>query len=84
MKLFEKIKKFFKKEDDLRAKCIEAYGEEFGGIYDTLGSGGTVGDFIVTLAYIQMREDVKNGNPPKTQSDEKTNIKVTGIYIPKK
>ena len=81
MKLFEKIKMFFKKEEDLRTKCIEAYGEEFGEIYDTLGTGGTVGDFVVTLAYIQMIEDVKNGNP-KTQSDEKTNIKVTGIYIP--
>lgn len=81
MKLFEKIKKFFKKEDDLRTKCIEAYGEEFGEIYDTLGSGGTVGDFVVTLAYIQMIEDVKNGNL-KTQSDEKPNIEVTGVYIP--
>lgn len=81
MKLFEKIKKLFKKEDDLRTKCIEAYGEEFGEIYDTLGTGGTVGDFVVTLAYIQMIEDVKNGNL-KTQSDEKPNIEVTGVYIP--
>lgn len=61
MNILKKIKKWFKKEDSLREKCIEAYGPEFGEIYDTLNSGGVVGGFLETAVIIQMIEDVKQG-----------------------
>ena len=60
MKLIEKIKKFFKKEDDLRTRCIEAYGEDFAKLYDTLGTGGTIGNLTETLVVLQMIVDIRN------------------------
>lgn len=57
MKIFFKI---FKKRKSLRDKCIEAYGEEFGEIYDNLCRGIPVGGFKDTATILQMIEDVKN------------------------
>lgn len=61
MKMFDKIKRLFKKKPSLRERCIEAYGEEFGEIYDKLGTGIPVGNFEETVIIINMIEAVKNG-----------------------
>ncbi len=53
------LKLFFKKRKSLRDKCIEAYGEEFGEIYDNLCRGIPVGGFMETTVILQMIEDVK-------------------------
>ena len=54
------MKIFFRKRKSLRDKCIEAYGEEFGEIYDSLCSGIPVAGFLGTAIILQMIEDVKN------------------------
>lgn len=54
------MKIFFKKRKSLRDKCIEAYGEEFGKIYDSLCTGIPVGGFRDTAIILQMIEEVKN------------------------
>lgn len=59
MNLIEKIKSIFKKKPSLRDKCIEAYGEEFGQIYDDLCSGIPVGGFLETALIVDMIEKVK-------------------------
>lgn len=56
------MKIFFKKRKSLRDKCIEAYGEEFGEIYDALCSGVPIGGFKETVVILQMIEDVKTNN----------------------
>lgn len=55
------MKIFFRKRKSLRDKCIEAYGEEFGQIYDDLCSGIPVGGFIETVVILQMITNVKDG-----------------------
>ena len=63
-KIIERIKGWFnKKKSSLREKCIQAYGEEFGEIYDNLNSGGTVGGFLETAIFLDMIEAVKEGEP---------------------
>ena len=71
-KIIERIKSWFKKnrKSDLREKCIQAYGEEFGEIYDTLNSGGTVGGFLETALVLEMIEAVKKGEPIKLKENE--------------
>lgn len=59
MNLIEKIKSIFKKKPSLRDKCVEAYGEEFGQIYDDLCSGIPVGGFLETAVILNMIEKVK-------------------------
>lgn len=54
------MKIFFKKRKSLRDKCIEAYGEEFGKIYDNLCNGIPVGNSRETDLILQMIEAVKN------------------------
>ena len=54
------MKLFFKKRKSLRDKCIEAYGEEFGEIYDNLCKGIPVGGFMETATILQMIEKVKH------------------------
>ena len=54
------MKIFFKKRKSLRDKCIEAYGEEFGEIYDSLCMGIPVGGFKETATILQMIEEVKS------------------------
>lgn len=64
MKIFKWFRKLFKKKpDNLREQCIQAYGEEFGEIYDALNSGEAVGGFVETAIIIEMIEAVKNGEP---------------------
>jgi hypothetical protein len=71
-KIIERIKDWFKKnrKPSLREKCIQAYGEEFGEIYDTLNSGGTVGGFLETALVLDMIEAVKKGEPIKLKENE--------------
>lgn len=44
---------------NLRAECINKYGEDFGKAYDTLNSGGAIGDFVETACFIKMIGEVK-------------------------
>lgn len=54
------MKIFFRKRKSLRDKCIEAYGEEFGEIYDSLCMGVPIGGFKETVTILQMIEVIKN------------------------
>lgn len=84
MDFFRKLKRLFTRES-LRDKCVKMYGEDFGEIYDTLGSGGVVGGFAETLACLDMIEDVRNGTVREHECREQeppTRIEVTGVYIP--
>ena len=57
------LKKLFKKKDSLRDKCVAAYGEEFGEMYDAINRGEPIGGFAETVAFIDMLEAVKKGKP---------------------
>ena len=59
---FKNILNWFKKKPSLRDRCIAAYGEEFGEIYDNLNKGIPVGGFVETAAILQMIEKVKKGD----------------------
>jgi len=79
------FKKLFKKKESLRDKCVAAYGEEFGEMYDAINRGEAIGGFLETAAFIDMLEAVKKGKPiDLNNSDEnkKSEIKVTGAFIP--
>lgn len=51
--------KLFKKKKDLRKECINRYGEEFGRKYDELNSGIPIGNFVETIAFLDMVTAVK-------------------------
>ena len=81
------IKKLFKKKESLRYKCVAAYGEEFGEMYDAINRGETIGGFTETAAFIDMLEAVKKGKPidlnTKSEDDNKDSYpKITGVFIP--
>lgn len=71
-KIIERIKEWFKRKrkPSLREQCIQAYGEDFGELYDTLNSGGTVGGFLETALILDMIEAVKKGEPIKLKENE--------------
>lgn len=54
MKWIERIKNLFKKKPDLREQCVEAYGEEFGEMYDKVNRGEPIGGFIETVVFLDM------------------------------
>lgn len=64
-KIIERIKGWFKRKRklSLREQCIQAYGEEFGEIYDNLNSGIPVGGLVETAIVLEMIEAVKEGDP---------------------
>ena len=64
-KIIEKVSKWFRKKrkPNLREQCIQAYGEEFGEIYDNLNSGIPVGGFVETAIFLEMIKAVKEGDP---------------------
>ena len=70
-KLISKFKIKKHKEDDLRQKCIDAYGEKFGELYDFLCSGVPIGGFVETAIMIEMMDAVKRGKPIKIEGYEK-------------
>ena len=74
MKLFEKIASWFKKKPSLRERCIEAYGPEFGEIYDNLNSGIPVGGFVETAAYLHMISEVQSGKAVMLKKDSDKEI----------
>ena len=79
------FKKLFKKKDSLRDKCVAAYGKEFGEMYDTINSGGTIGGFAETCAFLDMLEAVKKGKPIDLNNPEESkesDMKITGVFIP--
>jgi hypothetical protein len=47
------LKRLFNK-DDLRERCVKAYGEDFGKIYDLMGAGTPVGNLEETLIVLEM------------------------------
>ena len=49
----------FKKRVNLREECIKRYGEDFINLYDTINSGGTIGNFTETIIFLNMVESVK-------------------------
>lgn len=60
-RFIEFLKRLFGKKKSLRERCIEAYGEEFGRVYDALNSGQPVGGFMETYTVLDMIEKVKQG-----------------------
>jgi hypothetical protein len=77
------LKNLFKKKPSLREQCVAAYGEEFGELYDMLGSGQPIGNFQETCYFLQMIDAVKLGHPiGAAPTKEVQPMKVTGIYIP--
>jgi len=79
------FKKLFKKKESLRDKCVAAYGEEFGEMYDAINRGEAIGGFLETAAFIDMLEAVKRGKPidlNNPDENKKSEIKVTGAFIP--
>jgi len=56
MKLF---KNWFKRKPTLRDRCVEAYGEEFGEIYDNMNRGVPVGDLGDTILYLGQIEEIR-------------------------
>lgn len=71
-KIIKKVSKWFreKRKPNLREQCIQAYGEEFGEIYDNLNSGIPVGGFLETALILDMIEAVKKGEPIKLKENE--------------
>lgn len=49
----------FKKRVNLRKECIKRYGEDFINLYDTINSGGSIGNLIETIIFLNMVESVK-------------------------
>ena len=59
--------------DSLRQKCVDAYGEEFGKMYDMVNCGEPIGNMIETIIFLEMVEAVKKGKPYEVQSNITTN-----------
>ncbi len=56
------FKKLFKRKKSLREKCVEAYGENFGKLYDNLAQGIPIGSMVETMAFLQMVDKVRNAS----------------------
>ena len=80
------FKKLFKKKESLRDKCVAAYGEEFGEMYDAINRGETIGGFVETITFLDMLEAVKKGKPidlnAKSEDNKESYPRVTGAFIP--
>jgi hypothetical protein len=81
------FRNLFRRKPSLRDKCIAAYGEEFGEMYDALNRGETIGVFVETIAFLDMLEAVKKGKPIDLNTKAEENNKesyprVTGAFIP--
>ena len=79
------FKKLFKKKESLRDKCVATYGEEFGEMYDAINRGETIGGFSETVAFLDMLESVKRGEPIDFKTSFPKMIatpRVTGAFIP--
>lgn len=48
-----------KKKESLRDYCVKLYGEEFGKQYDVLNSGGSIGNYETTKAFLKKLERAK-------------------------
>ena len=53
------------RKNNLRQRCIDEYGIEFGILYDKLNSGGIVGGFYDTISILTMIEEVKKKHTHK-------------------
>ena len=51
-----------RRHDNLRQACVDKYGEEFGELYDKLGSGEAIGNYGETIIFLNMIESVKKEN----------------------
>lgn len=64
------IRNLFK---SLRQKCVDAYGEEFGEMYDMVNRGEPIGNLTETIIFLEMVEAVKKGKPYEIQNNTTTN-----------
>lgn len=64
------IRNLFK---SLRQKCDDAYGEEFGEMYDMVNRGEPIGNMTETIIFLEMIEAVKKGKPYEIQNNTTTN-----------
>lgn len=46
--------------DDLRERCVDAYGEDFGKIYDLMQLGVPVGNLEETLIVLEMIYEIRD------------------------
>lgn len=60
-KIIELVNRLIRKQprSNLREKCIEEYGKEFGELYDNINRGIPIGGFTETLGFIKAIESVK-------------------------
>ena len=58
MKFFSKLISR-KRKKGLRELGVEMYGEQFGIDYDTLNSGGTIGDLNTTIRFLDKVNEVR-------------------------
>lgn len=63
------FKRLFKKKESLRDKCVAAYGEEYGELYDAINRGEAIGGFLETAVFLDMLEAVKQGNHKKPKEE---------------
>ena len=63
------FKRLFKEKDSLRDKCVAAYGEEYGELYDAINRGEAIGGFLETVVFLDMLEAVKQGNPIRPEGE---------------
>lgn len=64
------IRNLFK---SLRQKCVDAYGKEFGEMYDMVNRGEPIGNMTETIIFLEMIEAVKKGKPYEIQNNTTTN-----------
>lgn len=57
------FKKIFRKnrKKNLRELCKEKYGDDFVNMYDTINSGGTIGDLEETMIFLRLVEKAERG-----------------------
>lgn len=48
------LRRLFNFKPDLRERCVNAYGEDFGEIYDLMGTGTPVRNYEETLIILEM------------------------------
>lgn len=56
-----KTVKTINKRPNLRDRCVELYGEEFGELYDNLNRGIAIGDGFKTAVVLHLIELAKKG-----------------------
>ena len=61
------------RKSDLRDKCVEKYGEEFGKIYDDMAKGIPVAGFTTTAHYLMLIEEARKEIENEQQEKRRIN-----------